>query len=208
MKTQFAKTQLLNLAKGVFIASLLSLVVLSVLRLCFITNPKPTVSAVFFSFVCPKFFNIPLCQPTFDEIQLVTQLYQVHRVISNLPDMSCCHILFHLKSLLMQSWNDITSASLISLSGCFLHFFNFGKGPTKVWLYLLKLSWWCLAFHQMIIWLPRPNAWPMTIFNLSPTLNTCLFFYGNKASECDKLKLQLKPIPNQDHQLEWLADLE
>ena len=48
----------------------ISVVILNVFRLFVITIPKPIVSVVFLSFVCPKSFIIQVCQPTCEEIQL------------------------------------------------------------------------------------------------------------------------------------------
>ena len=77
------KHDLQNLAKGVFIARphppgsgrarstrSISVVILNVFRLFVITIPKPTVSVVFLSFVCPKSFIIQVSQLTCEEIQL------------------------------------------------------------------------------------------------------------------------------------------
>ena len=80
------KHDLRNLAKGEFIAPpsppwlrparstrSISVVILNVFRLFVIMIPKPIVSVVFLSFVCPKSFLIKVCQPTCEqceEIQL------------------------------------------------------------------------------------------------------------------------------------------
>ena len=48
------------------------LVILYVFTLFVITILEPIVSAGFLSFVCPKCFTIHVCQPTYEEIQLLS----------------------------------------------------------------------------------------------------------------------------------------
>ena len=90
----FQTHELRNLAKDVFIASHppcsgracsntrhFSLVILNVFRLFVITIPKPVVSAVFLSFVCPNCFTIQVCQLPYDEIQ--SQLHNYFKCIGS-----------------------------------------------------------------------------------------------------------------------------
>ena len=70
---------------------LLSLVLLNVFTLSVVTILKPivSVSADFLSTVCPN-----PDMPTNLRRNTVTQLFQEHKIVCNLPDFSCSHIFF------------------------------------------------------------------------------------------------------------------
>ena len=61
----------------------------------------------------------------------VTQLFQVHRIVCNLPDLSCSYIFFSFKSFSRQSRNDKHQHHWSRFAVCFLHFLIFGKGQTE-----------------------------------------------------------------------------
>ena len=63
----------------------------------------------------PQFLHYP-GMPTNLWRNTVTQLFQEHKIMYNLPNISCSHIFFRFKSLSRRSLNDIISASLIHLS--------------------------------------------------------------------------------------------
>ena len=86
---------------------LLSLVLLNVFTLFVVTILKPivSVSADFLSFVCPN-----PDMPTNQRRNTVTQLFQEHKIVCNLPDLSCSHKFFRLKSLSRRVRNDRLSA--------------------------------------------------------------------------------------------------
>ena len=92
---------------------LLSLVLLNVFTLFVVTILKPivSVSADFLSFVCPN-----PDMPTNQRRNTVTQLFQEHKIVCNLPDLSCSHKFFRLKSLSRRVRNDRLSAWLIPMS--------------------------------------------------------------------------------------------
>ena len=50
----------------------------------------------------------------------------------------------------------------------------------------LAASWWCCPRAGLFV----AQAWCLTVFNLSPTQNTCLLTYGNKASVCINRRAQ------------------
>ena len=64
---------------------------------------------------CSTCFTIKIYQPTYEEIQSqtqpVTQLFQEHKIMCNLPDSSCSSIFLCFKSLSRPSQNDRISAS-------------------------------------------------------------------------------------------------
>ena len=60
---------------------LLSLVILNVFTLFVITILKPIVSADFLSFVCPNYFTIQICQPTYENIQLHSCLKSIRSCV-------------------------------------------------------------------------------------------------------------------------------
>ena len=82
---------------------LLSLVLLNVFTLFVLTILKPivSVSADFLSFVCPN-----PDMPTNLRRNTVTLLFQEHKIVCKLPDLSCSHIFFRLKSLSRRARND------------------------------------------------------------------------------------------------------
>ena len=62
----------------------ISVVTLNVLKLFVITIPNPIVSVVFLSFVGPKSFIFPVCQPTCEEIQLHSCLKSIRSCVKYL----------------------------------------------------------------------------------------------------------------------------
>ena len=58
--------------------------------------------------------------------QPVTQLFQEHKIVWFLPDLTCSHIFFHFKSLSRKSQNDRKSNDKDHWSCC-LHFLKLGK---------------------------------------------------------------------------------
>ena len=104
-----------TLRQGQLQPRLLSMGILNVFRLFIITIPKPIASAIFLSFSVP---NASLCIQTNLRwnTRSVTHLLQVHKIVYNLPDLSCSHIFFRFKLPSRRSLNDRTPASLITLS--------------------------------------------------------------------------------------------
>ena len=98
------KHYLQNLAKGVFIASP--------------TGPNPgswPASELACSACLPQMLHYP-GMPNNLWRNTVTQLFQEHKIVCNLPDLGCSDIFFCFKSLSRLSQNDRISASLILLT--------------------------------------------------------------------------------------------
>ena len=94
--------------------SLLSLVILNVFTLFVITIL--THSKHRLPFIClPQLLHYS-DMPTNPRRNTVTQLFQEHKIVCNLPDLSCSHIFFSLKSFSRGAQNDRVSASLIPMS--------------------------------------------------------------------------------------------
>ena len=93
---------------------LLSLVILTVFTLFVIAILKPMVSACFSPWL-PQMLHYP-DMPTNLWRNTVIKLIQEHKIVCNLPDLSCSHVFFAFKSLSRHSRNDRVSASLIQWS--------------------------------------------------------------------------------------------
>ena len=90
--------------------SLPNLVILNVFTLFAITILNPIVSADFLIASLSRYANQPMMK------YKASYMFWEHKIVCNLPDLSCIHIFFHFKSLSRLSWNDRTSASLIQFS--------------------------------------------------------------------------------------------
>ena len=63
----------------------------------------------------------------------LTLLFQEHKIVCNLPDLSCYHIqvlLFQVTLQAIMKWQNISITDPV-VSECFLHFLDFGKGQTE-----------------------------------------------------------------------------
>ena len=94
--------------------SLPNLVILNVFTLFAITILNPMVSADFLIATLFRYANQPNIEPMMK--YKASYMFWEHKIVCNLPDLSCIHIFFHFKSLSRLSWNDRTSASLIQFS--------------------------------------------------------------------------------------------